>query len=231
MNDEIDASEVAQRLAEVRERIERACEKAGRSAQSVRLLAVAKGHPHTAIRAAYAAGQREFGENYMQELAAKSSQLEDLADIRWRFIGHLQQNKAKEAARIGCAVDALDSVRVAQTLGHRAQVLGRRLDVMIQVNVAGEPQKAGCALEELPGLVETVRSTPALNLQGLMVIPPAVDDAELNRPWFRTLRQLATRYALGELSMGMSDDVEVAVEEGTTMVRVGTAIFGERRYA
>jgi pyridoxal phosphate enzyme (YggS family) len=228
MSYDIETTDVAQKLSEVRARITRACEKAGRPEGSVRLLAVAKGHTQAAIRAAYAAGQRDFGESYMQELAAKTSDLADLADIRWRFIGHLQQNKTKEAARIGCAVDVIDSLRVADALGRRAQALGRRLDVMVQVNVAGEAQKAGCAVAELEALVETVRATPSLNLLGLMTIPPAVDDPELSRPWFRALGQLAARHVLSELSMGMSDDLEVAVEEGATMVRVGTAIFGNR---
>lgn len=228
MSDDIEKTDIAQRLSEVRARIRRACEKAGRAEASVRLVAVAKGHTPTAIRAAYAEGQRDFGESYMQELAAKTSQLAALTDIRWRFIGHLQQNKAKEAARIGCAVDVVDSQRVAEALGRRAQALGRSLDVMIQVNVAGEAQKAGCAVAEVEALVETVRATPSLNLLGLMTIPPAVEDPDLSRPWFQALRQLATRHALSELSMGMSDDVEVAIEEGATMVRIGTAIFGNR---
>lgn len=228
MSDDITNTDIAQRLSDVRARIRRACEKAGRREASVRLVAVAKGHTPAAIRAAYAEGQRDFGESYMQELVGKTSELADLTDIRWRFIGHLQQNKTKEAARIGCAIDVVDSQRVAEALGRRAQALGRRLEVMIEVNVAGEAQKAGCAVAEVQALVELVRATPSLNLGGLMAIPPAVEDPELSRPWFRALRQLGTRHGLGELSMGMSDDVEVAIEEGATMVRVGTAIFGLR---
>jgi pyridoxal phosphate enzyme (YggS family) len=228
MNSESAAPEVVQRLAAVRERIARACQKAGRSEGSVRLIAVSKGHAASLVRAAYGAGQREFGENYMQEASAKCAELSELTEIRWRFIGRLQHNKAKEAARLGCAVDSVDSERLAEALDRRAQALGRKLEVMIQVNVAREAQKTGCDVEEVARIAAAVRNASALNLVGLMTIPPAAADPEQSRSWFRALRHLGEQHGLKELSMGMSDDLEVAVEEGATLVRVGTAIFGQR---
>ena len=228
MSDDSQTKEMVRRLTEVRARIGAACRQAGRAEDAVRLIAVTKGHGPEVIRAAYAEGQRDFGESYMQELVGKASALADLTEIRWRFVGHLQQNKAKDAARICRAVDSVDSERVAVALDKRAEALGRPLEAMLQVNLASEEQKAGCPAAETAGLAELVRNMRHLKLSGLMTIPPAVDDPELSRPWFRGLRELAGKLGLGELSMGMSDDLEVAIEEGATMVRVGTAIFGAR---
>ncbi len=222
------AMEVADRLEQVRARIEQACNDAGRASHEVRIIAVSKRHSPEAIRAAYAAGHRDFAENYVQELSAKASELADLSEIRWRFVGHLQRNKAKDVAAVGCAVDTVDSERTAKALAARAQQLGRCLDVMIQVNVAAEQQKSGCAVTQLQALADSVRALHGLDLVGLMTIPPLADDPEHSRPHFRELRQLAEKLSLNEVSMGMSADLEVAVQEGATMVRVGTAIFGPR---
>ncbi len=229
MSDPIDWPARVQRgLRETRERIERACKRAGRDVMGVRLLAVSKKHPAEAIAEAYACGQRDFGENYMQELAAKADALGKLVDVRFRLIGHLQKNKAKDAARIGCAVDTLDSIELADTLARRAVLLRRRMDVMIEVNVDGEPQKAGVLPADVERVAEHVRSCSALSLAGLLCIPRADDDLDRMRPAFAALRELGARIGTRELSMGMSDDLEVAIEEGSTMVRVGTAIFGPR---
>jgi pyridoxal phosphate enzyme (YggS family) len=181
-----------------------------------------------AVRYAYQAGQRAFGENYIQQLSSKASELSDLEALEWRFIGHLQRNKVKDVARIGCAIDTVDSERLAEALDKKAGELQRALDVLIQVNVAQEEQKAGCRVVDLEALIAFVQSRNWLRLKGLMTIPPLEEEPEACRGWFRELRQLAERFSLTELSMGMSDDLEVAIEEGATMVRVGTAIFGPR---
>ncbi len=221
-------NDVVAGLAAVRSRIDAACSKAGRAPGSVRLLAVSKGHAATAMRAAYAAGQREFGESYVQEWKAKRALLADLPQLRARFIGRLQRNKVKEVLALGCAVDSLDSEPLAAALGQRAEALGTRLEVMLQVNLDRELQKAGVPPEAVEPLCEAVRGMPALSLVGLMTIPRAAADPEHSRPAFAALRGLGARLGLRELSMGMSDDLEVAIEEGATIVRVGTAIFGVR---
>lgn len=220
-------SRVAEGLREVRERIERACAKAGRSPSEVTLVAVSKVHPADAVREAYAAGQRVFGENYVQELADKSGALADLEDLRWHFIGHLQRNKVREVVRAGAWVETVDSERLAAELDKRAPD-GKPVPILLQVNVAGEAQKSGCSPEELPRLIERARALPHLELRGLMTIPPLGEVPEASRPHFARLRELAAPHGLRELSMGMSADLEVAIEEGATIVRVGTAIFGAR---
>ncbi|MFI5306606.1 MAG: YggS family pyridoxal phosphate-dependent enzyme [Polyangiales bacterium] len=219
---------VAVGLAAVCARIDEACVRVRRPAGSVRLLAVSKGQGVDAIRAAHALGQRDFGESYVQELESKARELADLADIRFRFIGRLQRNKAKHVVAIGCAVDCVDSLALATTLSERAAARSSRLEVMIQVNIDREPQKAGAMPETLPELCAAVQALPALSLAGLMAIPRAQEDPEQARPAFRELRRLGEQLGLRELSMGMSSDLEAAVEEGATMVRVGTAIFGPR---
>lgn len=220
-------STLAARLSAVRQRIERACSVAGRDPESVRLVAVSKFHSVEMIRAAYALGQREFGENYAQELATKADQLGDLPDLRFHFIGGLQRNKIKLLAPLGCVIETLASVKTAQALHQHANELGRVLEVMIQVNVSDEPQKSGAAPGELSLLVAEVRALSGLRLTGLMAIPEAgAPDAA--RQSYRRLRAQAASEGLSELSMGMSDDLEIAIEEGATRVRVGTAIFGPR---
>jgi pyridoxal phosphate enzyme (YggS family) len=223
-----DTTQVASRLAQVRARIAQACARAGRAPDAVRLIAVSKGQPAAAIRAAYAGGQREFGENYVQELLGKARELADLPDLRWRFIGRLQRNKAKDLVHVGCSVDSVDSFVLAETLSKRASAQGRELEVLLQIDIDREPQKAGVLPEQAAALVAQVRALPGLSLRGVMAIPRASDDPETVRPSFRALRELGVRLGVRELSMGMSADVEVAIEEGATLVRVGTAIFGPR---
>jgi pyridoxal phosphate enzyme (YggS family) len=217
-------------LAQVRGRIAQACARAGREPSSVRLIAVSKRHTPEAMRAAYEQGQREFGENYVQELVQKAEALRDLADLRLHVIGRLQRNKIKDVLRVGdtlYSVDSVDSLRLAESLAERAAAVGRNLPVLVQVNVAQEAQKAGVLEAELAELVAAVSGWPSLALAGLMVIPPDLEP-EARRPCFRRLRELAQLHGLRELSMGMSDDLEVAIEEGATQVRIGTAVFGER---
>jgi pyridoxal phosphate enzyme (YggS family) len=221
------SAQLAHNLAQVRARIARACERARRDPGEVKLLAVSKFHTLEAMRALYALGQREFGENYAQELAQKASALRDSSELRFRFIGGLQRNKLKLLAPLGCAIETLASVQAARALAQQVGALGGRCEVMIQVNVAGETQKSGVAPAELAALVAEARAHPALMLSGLMTIPK-VGDPVAARASYRQLRELAAEHALHELSMGMSDDLEIAIEEGATRVRVGTAIFGAR---
>jgi PLP dependent protein len=223
---------VAERLAQVQTRIEDAALQAGRPAGGVKLIAVSKTKPPEAIREAYAAGQRAFGENYAQELAAKAEALADLVDIEWHFIGHLQTNKAKIAARSAHVVHTVDCAALARELGKRAaKERASPLAVLIEVNVSGETQKAGATPSEVEEVIASVRAEPSLALRGLMTMPPAGDLAAA-RSTFETLALLRKMHggaaALPELSMGMSDDLEVAVACGASYVRVGRAIFGER---
>jgi len=220
--------DVAGAIERVQQRIERGCEGAGRDPGAVQLVAVSKGHPEDVIRAAYDAGMRTFGENYAQELAAKASALSDLRDIRWRFIGHLQRNKIKLIEGARATVDTVDSVRLAQALSARAAASATDVEALLQVNVGGEAQKSGCTPDEVPALVEAVRALPNITLRGLMTVAPHLDDVEATRPFFAALRELAEAHGLPELSMGMTHDLEQALAEGATMLRIGTAIFGPR---
>lgn len=219
-------TELAERLEAVRERIARACERAGRDPGEVKLVAVSKTHGPSAIRAAYDAGQRAFGENYVKELVEKAAALSDLDGLELHFIGHLQRNKARAVRRVARVVETVDSARLADALEKASE--GRALPVLLQVNVAGEAQKSGCAPEALDELIAHVRTLPSLRVRGLMTVPPLSQDPEASRPWFRSLAALARAHGLDALSMGMSDDLEVAIEEGATIVRVGSAIFGPR---
>jgi pyridoxal phosphate enzyme (YggS family) len=220
-------SSLAERLLAVRERIARAARECGRDPESVRLVAISKFHPGAAIREAYAAGQRHFGENYAQELADKARELADLPALQWRFTGSLQRNKAKLLVEVGCVIETLSSAAHARFLHDKASALGTRCALLLQVNVLGEAQKGGIAPDELPALLSLVRELPSLEARGLMAIPPAHDPAAALR-CYQTLAQLARAHQLPELSMGMSDDLELAVRAGATSVRVGTAIFGPR---
>jgi PLP dependent protein len=215
---------IGENLAAVRARIDAAARRANRDPASIALVAVSKTKPAADIAEAYAAGQRVFGENYAQELVDKCEQLKHL-DIEWHFIGRLQTNKAKYVARVARMVHAVDSDRLAHELGKRA----KSLDVLIEVNVGGEDTKGGVTERDLPSLIATIKNIPTLRLRGLMSIPPPSDDP---RKFHRRLRELRDAHggaiALPVLSMGMTDDLEVAVEEGATLVRVGTAIFGAR---
>jgi len=220
--------DIAEALKALKERIEDACARARRDSGEITLVAVSKAHPEEAVRAAHAAGLRVFGENYAQELAHKAEALSDLRDLRWRFIGHLQRNKIKLIERSRATVDTVDSIRLAEALSSRAKARGVDVEVLLQVNVGEETQKSGCAPHEVGSLVDAVRQLPNLDLRGLMTVAPHYDDPEDARPVFAALRELAEAHSLTELSMGMTHDLEAAVLEGTTMLRIGTALFGPR---
>lgn len=206
------------------ERLDRALSRAGRRRQEVTLLAVTKVFPAAAIEAAYALGMREFGENYVQEFEGKQAQVRPLEGARFHLIGHLQSNKARRAAEIFDCIQTVDSAKLARRLADA----GRKLDVYLEVKLSEEETKAGAAAEQIPTVIEAVRACPNLTLRGLMTMPPWSDDAEASRPYFRRLAALAAELGLPGLSMGMSHDFEVAVEEGSTLIRVGTALFGRR---
>jgi pyridoxal phosphate enzyme (YggS family) len=229
---------VLDNVAEVRERIASAAHRSGRTLDDIALMAVSKTHPPERIREAYDAGQRLFGENRVQEFSGKSNALADLRNAAWHLIGHLQTNKAAKAVELFYAVDSVDSLKLAEKLDVAARNLGRRLGVLIEVNVGGEAAKSGVAPDS-SALEEVLLAAPrleALDYRGLMTVPPFTDDPQQARPYFRKLRELrdaiAARklpeVAMDQLSMGMSHDFEVAIEEGSTCVRVGTAIFGKR---
>lgn len=226
------AAQVREALDAVRARIDAAARRAGRDPSSVALLAVSKTHGADAVRAAYARGQRDFGENYVQELIAKASALADLPDLRWHFIGHLQTNKCRDVAGLVASVQSVDSERLLRELGRRATAAGRTVGILIQVNVAREAQKSGCDVAGLAGLIAAARETPGVALRGLMTVPPAMNDPAAAREWFDALRALRDAHggvaALPELSMGMTHDMDEAIAAGATVVRVGTAIFGAR---
>jgi pyridoxal phosphate enzyme (YggS family) len=216
---------VPDRLRDVRERIERACARSRREVSSVTLIAVTKVFPATIIREAYNTGLREFGENYVQEFESKAPEVLDLTGARFHLIGHLQSNKARKAAELFSVIQTIDSPKLARRLDEA----GRPLDVMLEVKLSGEEAKSGADPAELPGLIDAVRATRNLRLLGLMTMPPWSDDAEPSRSYFRRLRELALQFDLPNISMGMSHDFEVAIEEGATHIRVGTALFGKRK--
>ncbi len=218
---------IAERIAGVRERIDRAAKQAGRDPDSVTLIAVSKIKPASEILAAYEAGQRDFGENYVQEFRAKLTALPEMPDARFHMIGKLQSNKAKPATELFHYIHTLDNVRLAK----RLNAVGKQLNVFLEVKLSNEESKAGMAVEAVEPLKEFVAGVPNLTLKGLMTMPPWSQDPEDSRPFFRRLRELAELHELPDLSMGMSNDLEVAVEEGATYVRVGTAIFGKRVYS
>lgn len=223
-------------LAAVRARIDAACRRTGRDPASVRLLPVSKTVDETYIRLAYAAGCRLLGENKVQEAHRKWQAMANLEDLRWSVIGHLQTNKAKLVARFASEFQALDSLRVAAALDRRLQVEGRSLDVFVQVNTSGEVSKYGLPPEDVPAFLQALPAFPALRVRGLMTLALFASEAERVRRCFVLLRNLRDRLrqsapagmALDELSMGMSGDFEIAIEEGATVVRVGQAIFGAR---
>ncbi|MFC1642345.1 YggS family pyridoxal phosphate-dependent enzyme [Myxococcota bacterium] len=238
---------IAERIAAVRHRVEQSARAAGRAPSEVHLLAVSKTVSSQTVRDAYACGLRDFGENYVQELSRKAADLTDLPDIAWHMIGHLQKNKARHVVRSVAAVHAVHSPELARELGRRAAASegpaawglgwqGRpnrlRLPVLVEVNVGGEEQKAGCVPAALGALLDAIEQEPALELAGLMTVPPYTEDPVRARPFFDQLTELRARYGgparLPELSMGMTHDLEVAIAAGSTIVRVGTAIFGSR---
>jgi hypothetical protein len=212
-------------LARVRERIEVACARARRDPASVKLLAVTKVFGPEAIHEAYGLGLRHFGENYVQEMERKAPVVAGLTEARFHLIGHLQSNKTKRAAQLFSSIDSIDSVKLAQ----RLDAEGTGLEAMIEVKLSEEETKSGADAAELAAIVGAIRSSRHLKLAGLMTVPPWSEDPEASRPYFTRLRELGGQYAVPELSMGMSNDLEVAIEEGATWVRVGTALFGRRR--
>jgi PLP dependent protein len=232
---------ISDNIAAVRERMEAAARRARRLPEEIALMAVTKTHPPERIREAHAAGLRVFGENRVQEFAGKASALTDLSGAEWHMIGHLQTNKSAKAAELFGVVDSIDSVKLAEKLDAAARSLGKKLNVLIEVNVGGESAKSGVALDsrELEELLLAVPRLEALSVQGLMTVPPFSDDLEEARLFFRKLREVRDAIAARKLpsvgmdilSMGMSHDFEVAIQEGSTCVRVGTAIFGERAKA
>lgn len=229
---------ISDSVAAVRERIAEAARRAGRDPAEVSLMAVSKTQPAERIREAYAAGLRLFGENRVQEFAGKAGALADLADAEWRMIGHLQTNKASLAAELFTAVESVDSLRLAEKLNAATGALGKKLAVLIEINVGGEAAKSGVAAEskDLQDLLQGAARLEHLEFRGLMTVPPFTEDPQQARPYFRKLRELRDQIAgqhlpgvgMQVLSMGMSLDFEVAIEEGSTCVRVGTGIFGER---
>jgi pyridoxal phosphate enzyme (YggS family) len=231
-------SEIGERLAAVRERVANAALRAGRRAEDVRLIAVSKTFPIEAVREAYDAGQRDFGENKVQEALQKIDAAADM-QIGWHLIGHLQSNKVRKAAARVDWIHAIDSLDLLRRVDAVAAGDGRRVQVLIQVDLALEATKHGAPVEEVPAMLAAAEGMRGAALAGLMLLPPAVNDPEDARPWFRRLRELRDGWVedgtpaerLRELSMGMSHDFEVAIGEGATMVRVGSAIFGSRVYA
>jgi PLP dependent protein len=225
---------IATALEGVRARIAAAAKAAGRDASSVRLVAVSKTKTEGAIREAYAAGQRAFGESYAQELDDKAKALADLKDLEWHFIGHLQSNKAKYVARVAHLVHAVHSRELAAELGKRAASAGRApLSVLVEVKLSEEATKHGVAPKELPELLDAIERDARLRLRGLMTMPPLdAEDLDVAKRVFDELAALRARHGgparLPELSMGMTHDFELAIASGATVVRVGTAIFGER---
>jgi len=229
---------IADNLARVRQRIAEAARRAGRRPDDVALMAVTKTFPPEIIREAYAAGQRLFGENRVQEFAEKASSLADLPGIDFHLIGHLQSNKAGKAAQIFAGIDSVDSLHLAEKLNTAAEKIGKRLPVLIEIKVGGEAAKSGVAADspELEALLAAAPRLAGLDFRGLMSIPPFTEDPEGGRQYFRALRELRDQIArrqlpavgMDTLSMGMSHDFEIAIEEGSTCVRVGTAIFGPR---
>jgi pyridoxal phosphate enzyme (YggS family) len=224
---------IADRVAAVRARIARAAERASRRPGEVTLVAVSKTHPPDAVRAAFAAGVRDFGENRVQEAEPKIAATADLAGLRWHLVGHLQSNKARKAAALFGVIQSVDSLELAERLARVGADAARPVRALVQVDLAGEETKYGLPEADLLPTLEALRQMDGLRVEGLMVLPPFLDPEEV-RPFFRRLRALGERAAAAgllagrELSMGMSHDFEAAVEEGATIVRVGTAIFGER---
>ena len=219
--------DIAANLKDVQGRIARACERSHRSPGEITLVVVTKEVGVSAIRAAFDCGIRNFGENRVQEAEDKIAQLSDLKpDVTWHMVGHLQSNKARTAIELFDIIHSVDSVRLAEILSRRAE---KRFPVLLQVNVMGEATKSGFVAGEIASAVNEIKKLPNLKVMGLMTIAPLVSEPEEVRPGFRKLRELRDSLGLEHLSMGMTDDFEVAVEEGATMLRVGRAIFGERR--
>ena len=227
---------IAENIARLKDEIVSACRRVGRDERDVALMAVSKVHPVEAIVEVYAAGQHLFGENKVQEFEGKRPRLVGLEGAEFHLIGPLQSNKTNKAAELFDGVDAVDSLRIAERLERAAKALGKRLPVLIEVKLSHEESKHGVGSEELPALLNAMRGFEAVEAVGLMTVPPWSEDAEVARPYFKELRRLRDEVVKAhpkvvQLSMGMSNDFAVAIEEGSTCVRVGTAIFGRRVYA
>ena len=219
--------DIGANIKDVQNRIAQACERSGRSAKEITLVAITKSVGVQAIRAAFDSGIRDFGENRVQEAEEKIRQLSYLRQsITWHMVGHLQSNKARTAEKLFDIIHSVDSVRLADILNRCAE---KPLPVLLEVNVSGEASKSGFSVNELSDVIGQIKPLSSLKLTGLMTIAPSSDEPEAVRPVFRRLRQLRDAFGLKHLSMGMTDDFEVAVEEGATMLRVGRAIFGDRR--
>lgn len=227
--------DIDQGIAAVNQRIQQAIRSSGRRADSVKLIAVSKTHPVEVIRAGFAAGLTRFGENRVHEAEAKIQVISE--PIEWHMIGHLQSNKARTAVRLFDVIHSVDTVRLIREINGQAEKIGKTQPILVQVNVSGEASKSGVSINDLPELVRCAAASKNLRLLGLMTIPPFSDNPEHSRPFMKRLRELAfeelvmKRYVderMLELSMGMSHDFEVAIEEGATMIRVGTALFGSR---
>jgi PLP dependent protein len=214
-------AEIAERLATVESRMARAAERSGRGRADITLVAVSKKFSAGHLRAGYAAGLREFGENYIQEFAEKRPELDDLTEAKYHFIGHLQSNKARLAGQLFDVIQTVDSAKLLARLD-------AELEVLLEVKLSDEENKSGARPEEVPALLEAAARYPHLAVTGLMTMPPWSTDAEHSRPYFKQLAALAREVGLKKLSMGVSGDLEVAIEEGATIVRVGTALFGPR---
>ncbi len=227
---------INENLMQVRKNIEAACQKAGRNPEEVTLIAVSKTKPVPMLEEAYQAGSRDFGENKVQEIMDKSPVLPD--DIRWHMIGHLQRNKVKYIVDKVSLVHSVDSLRLAEEISRQAEKKQTELDILVEVNIAQEESKFGTSRAEAAQLVEKIAKLPCIHVKGLMTIPPFVEHPEENRKYFRQIKELSVdiekknidNVSMSVLSMGMTNDYMVAVEEGATMVRVGTGIFGERNY-
>lgn len=233
-----DSLSIAQNIADIRRRIHAAAERSGRPASSIKLIAVSKTFSADHVRAALAAGQLDFGENKVQEGLAKAAEIaaDGSPQPRWHLIGHLQSNKAKKAAAVFSAIHSVDSVDLVRRIDAAGAAAGTAPDLLIQADLAGESTKFGANPSDIPAILQSALDCRAAKLRGLMLVPPWSDNPEDVRPWFRRLRELrdglvaagTPASSLAELSMGMSHDFEAAIEEGSTMVRVGTAIFGKR---
>lgn len=221
-------SSIEARLQAVESRIRSAADRAHRERSEITLVAVSKKFSASHIRQAYDAGLRDFGENYVQEFAEKRSSLADLSDARFHLIGHLQANKARLATDLFNVIQTADSPKLLQRLDSAAAASGTRLEVLLEIKLSDEESKSGAGPADIPALLQAAGKCSHLQLTGLMTMPPWSDDAEQSRPYFKRLAALASEYQLPKLSMGMSNDFEVAIEEGATIVRVGTALFGAR---
>ena len=222
----VEATDIKANIEQVRERITRACQRVDRAPDEVTLIAVTKTVAPSAIATAFTLGLRHFGENRVQEAEAKIGQLPALKPRpTWHMVGHLQTNKTKVAVAIFDILHSVDSIRLAEVISRRTQ---KTLPVLLEVNVSGEASKSGFSITEVAPALEAIARLPRLEIRGLMTIAPLMADAEQVRPVFRKLRSLRDSFGLKHLSMGMTDDFEVAIEEGATLVRIGRAIFGER---